>query len=108
MVSRKMLSLYAFSAYGGLVVTYFCGVVPILIKDKLTNAGIVDRIYINKQTAIVMIFFGLSNAFGGFLFGKITRSMGNKFGMLIIFLAGVFAVACTYITQYFVMFVSRC
>ena len=87
--------------------TYFCGVVPILIKDKLMYEGVTDRIYINKQTAIVMIFFGLSNALGGFLFGKITRSMGNRFGMLIIFLAGVFAIACTYIAQYYVLFLSK-
>lgn len=103
MISKKMLMLYAFTIYGGLVVTYFCGVVPILIKDKLMAAGFTDKVYINRQTAIVMIFFGLSNALGGYLFGELTLRLGKKFGMFLIFISGAAACLTTFFIQYYVL-----
>lgn len=100
MISKKMMTLYLYTMYAGLVVTYFCGVVPILASDKMRENGITDKIDINRQTAIIMIFFGFADAFGGYFFGKLTNSMGKKAGLAIIGLVGVSAVFLSYIAQY--------
>ena len=103
MLSKKMATLYLYTLYAGLVVTYFCGVVPILISDKLINQGITDKVTINRNTVNVMIFFGISDAMGGYIFGKLSNNMGKRSGMLLILIAGLFAIGITYYAQYYVI-----
>lgn len=102
-----MITLYLFLVYGGMVVTYFCGVVPILIKDKLTESGVTDKIYINKRTALIMIFFGIANAIGGYIFGRLNTLMGKSFGLFLVFFSGILAVGCTFICQHYVNVVQN-
>lgn len=106
MVSKKMVTLLTFVAYAGLVVTYFCGVVPLLVNDKLKADGVTNKITINRNTAVVMIFFGIADSIGGFFFGKITNILGKKLGMFIIFAVGIFACLVTFCSQYFVFLLS--
>ncbi len=103
MVSKKMVTLHLYIIYAGVVVTYFCGMVPILVNDKLKHQGITDKVTINRYTALVMIFFGLADAIGGYFCGKITNVLGKRMGMLVILLIGLLAVSVTYIAEYYVI-----
>ncbi len=100
--SRRMVSLCPYIIYAGMIGAYFCGVVPILAEDAMRKVGITDKILVNKETAKIMIFFGIADSVGGYVFGKLTHSLGKRIGMLIVLVVGLVSMLYTYIVCYYV------
>jgi len=98
--SFKMVALWPYIIYAGMIGAYFCGMVPIFAQDAMHKQGIIDRIFINAETAKMMIFLGIADAAGAYLFGKITNMYGKKFGMFLIFAVGFITCFYTYYIVY--------
>ena len=103
-ISKKILLLTSCMIYSGLVGTYFAGVFPMLINDKLSELGITDIIEINRRTLMVMIVFGIADAIGGYLFGKVLNVFGLKTGMAFVLSIGVLTLILTFIVVYYTEF----
>jgi len=104
LVKKKMVMLYPNMIYSGMIGAYFCGMVPVLAQDAMIRNGETNRIEINQETGIMMIFFGISDAFAGLLCGKLMNIFGKKFGMFLILAVGVLTMGYTYFVVYYVPF----
>ena len=100
--SKKMIPLWPYIAYAGMIGAYFCGVVPVLAQDAMNKEGIIDKILVNQETAKMMIFFGIADSIGGYVFGKLTARLGVRFGMALILVVGLFSILYIYVVVYYI------
>ena len=102
MVTLKMMSLIFYIIYAGIIICYFAGVLPLTIKDKLSGIG--DDIYVNRRTVTTMIFFGVADGAGGYIFGQLSTKYGKRIGLINMFIVGTITMIVTFFLTYYTEF----
>ena len=106
--STKMILLYPMMIFSGLVLSFFAGVFPQLVNKKMKQLDPdVPSFVIDKEVALLMVFFGLSDSISmyylvGVGIGRLGNIVSKNMNAFFMGISGALFIIASYTFYYFV------